>query len=76
VPAWDPTCSVSDCSRPTDGVLTIVTPHGSLRFSACEEHGQRARNGEWFTHTLLGCKYVLGPNTVGLPPAHYEPLRP
>ncbi len=76
MPARDPSCSVRDCSRPTDGVLTVATPQGSVRFSACADHGRRASDGEWFTYLLLGCTYVLGPNGGHLPPAHYEPLQP
>jgi len=76
VPDRDPTCSVSDCSRPTDGVLTIATAAGDVRLSACEDHGRRASGGEWFTYELLGSTYLLGTSADGLPTARYEPLRP
>lgn len=76
MPARDPICSVVDCSRPTDGVLTVTTPQGSVTLSACQSHGQRATEGEWFVFTLLGCKYILGPSGATLPPAQYQPLRP
>jgi len=76
VPIRDPICSVRDCERPTEGVLTIATAAGSLRFSACEDHGRRATQGEWLTYELLGSTYILGPSGSGASPAHYEPLAP
>jgi hypothetical protein len=75
VPTWDPTCSVRACSRPSDGVLTVATAQGSLQLGVCEPHGQRVGAGEWFTFTLLGSDYLLGPSAVDMAPARYEPLQ-
>ena len=75
MPDRDPTCSVDDCTAPTDGVLTIATPRGSVRLSACEPHGRAAVEGDWLTFILLGHRYLLGPGGDGIPPADYEPLR-
>jgi hypothetical protein len=75
VPARDPTCSVSGCGRPTNGVLTIHTAAADIRLSACEDHGQRASQGEWFSFDLLGSTYLLGPAADNLPATRYEPLR-
>jgi hypothetical protein len=76
VPERDPTCSVSDCTRPTDGVLTIATAAGDVRLSACEHHGRRASDGDWFTYELLGSTYLLGRSADDARSAHYEPLLP
>jgi len=75
VPARDPTCSVSGCSRPTDGILTFPTAAGTVRVSACQDHGERARDGEWFTIDLLGSRYLLGMSADRGPSVQYEPLR-
>ena len=40
--------------------------------SACDEHGWRAAQGEWFVFDVMGRKFALGGG--GTPP-HYSPLR-
>ncbi len=76
MPDRDPTCSTTDCPRATDGVLTIATAAGDVRRSACDDHGRRASDGEWFTYDLLGSTYLLGRGADDPASAHYEPLHP
>jgi hypothetical protein len=68
----DPTCSVSGCSRPHGGTLTLANRGGGFRVSACDEHGWRAAQGEWFVFEVMGRKYAFG---GGETPPHYSPLR-
>ncbi len=68
----DPTCSVSGCSRPDGGTLTLANRGGGFRVSACDEHGWRAAQGEWFVFDVMGKKRALG---GGETPPHYSPLR-
>lgn len=76
MPGRDPTCSVRDCSLPTAGVLTIPTAAGTFQVSACDEHGHRARDGEWFHFDLLGSTYLLGQGGGATPAVRYQPLEP
>jgi hypothetical protein len=72
VPAQDPTCSVSGCSRRDGGTLTLANRGGGFRVSACDEHGWRAAQGEWFVFDVMGRKCALG---GGPTPPHYSPRR-
>jgi hypothetical protein len=67
----DPTCTVSGCPRPNGGTLTLANRGGGFRVSACDEHGWRAAQGEWFVFDVMGRKLALG---GGVTP-HYSPLR-
>jgi hypothetical protein len=76
VPGRDPTCSVRDCARPTEGVLTLTTAAGTFQLSACDDHGRRASEGAWFHFDLLGSTYLLGHGGDPTMPVHYEPFSP
>ena len=52
--------------------MTLATSSGGFRVSACGEHGERARRGEWLVYDVLGSKYALGGGTK--PPVRYERL--
>ena len=64
-------CSFADCDRPSDGVLAIATAHGTVRVSACEEHGRRVVDGERFPVDLQVTPQWL--DGGGALPANYEP---
>lgn len=68
----DPTCSVSGCSRPNGGTLTLANRGGGFQVRACDEHGWRAAQGAWFVFDVMGRKCVLG---GGETPPHFSPLR-
>ena len=76
MPGRDPTCSVRDCPRPTTGVLTIPSAAGTFQVSACDDHGHRACDGEWFHFDLLGSTYLLGQGGGATPAVRYQPLEP
>jgi hypothetical protein len=71
MPGRDPICGVNGCSSPTDGILTISSPNGGFRVSACTHHGRRAISGELLVFDVLGSKYALGGSTT---PTTYDEL--
>ena len=68
----DPTCSVTGCSRPNGGTLTFANRGGGFRVSACDKHGWRAAQGEWYVFDVMGRRYALGGRET---PPYFAPLR-
>ncbi len=76
MPARDPLCSVRGCAQATDGVLTVPTAQGTFHVSACEDHGRRTTEGEWFYFTVTGSTYLLGKGAESTAPVHYDRFEP
>ncbi len=68
----DGECSVTGCSRPTEGVLTLDVPSGGFRVTTCGEHGDRASSGETFVFDVAGSRLALGGGTA--PSVRYDVL--